>query len=258
MYQSNLTSSMIPPRSFIVFFIPIIQTLLLSIGIYFEYFYLYLAITAFIITDVLLYFLLPTSISRLSAAALSAPPIVLFLSTAGALVFVDNMFAIIAVIMTNALVTGTYLYALPSRLTMLRNETVQPPAIFIGAFGMLIVALAFQLTLILFAFLYFLDIPFWVSILPYLGALLSIVFVYFHERGIQRIHVVMLISIAAVCLAEIIYSLTWLPLAYLPSTALVTIAWIVMMDSLLGYRMKYTLLTACIMLLLIATVSVWR
>ncbi|MBI2483641.1 hypothetical protein HYV71_00450 [Candidatus Uhrbacteria bacterium] len=245
-------------RSLIVIGIPLIQTLLLSIGVIFESYYILCAIAAFVVSDVLLYFLFPSSIARMTGAALSAPPILLFISTAGSLMFVDNGFAIVSVIAGNAIFVGTYLHALPSRLAGLSKDATTTSPIFIGAFGMLLIALVFMLSLLLFALLYFLDIPIWMTMIPYIAISLSVVSIYFHERGLQWSTILILISVAAVCLIEIIYSLTWLPLSYLPMTAFVAIASIVLFDALLDYRMKYTLPAAVIMLVLIMVASIWR
>lgn len=245
------------PRNLLIILIPIAQTILLSCGVVFENAYLYFAITAFIVSDVFLYFLFPSSISRIAAAMLSAPPILLFISTAAALIFVDNLFATVAVIVSNAIVSGIYLYALPSRLAVAHDDDKSPIPLFIGAFGILIVTLAFMLTLLLFASLYFLDIPLWSSIIPYLVILLSVVSIYLRERAISNVTIIMLVAVTAICLAELIYSLTWLPLSYMPLTALATIAFIILLDALLDSRMKYTLLVSGIVLVLILITSIW-
>jgi|GEM_PF-3771363 len=248
---------MLPIRTILILAIPLIQTVLLFAGVFFENFYLYFAIAAFVLSDALLYFLFPSSLSKKTVTALSAPPIVLYLSTAVAVVFLDNSFAIGMVVAINAIISGIYLHALPSRLER-QKEQGQPSPIFIGAFAMLVVALACMLSLLLFALLYFLDIPLWMTIVPYLALYLSIMSIYFYERGLQNNQIIILIGIAAVVLAQIIYSLTWLPLSYLPLTAIVTIASVVLLDALLDYRMKHTLLAAAIMLLLILITSIWR
>ena len=200
-------------RPLLIALLPLIHiAVFLTLGLT-EHYILWVLPVVFLITDLLLLPLTPPRASWSVRLSTTLPSILLILSSLGLYLFLEDtaLFARVAVIVANALLQGIYLFNLYSY--SYRSEHYQERSLsHVSSYmNMLIV---FYSSCLLFASIFFIDIPIWYLIAPFVVIIMGVTTQSLWIDGIKIRAQGYLWIAMPIIMVELLYVLLWLPSFY--------------------------------------------
>ncbi len=225
----------------------------------------YLILTLFILTDVMLFSFTPRDMVPTWRFGITWPPLALVVFIAGTFLFLDTSFLLTReiVIGVNALVQGIFLlhlyyyYYRPDRYQERSLQRVTE------SMNTLIV---FCASAVLFALVFFLDVPIWYMVIPYVWVIgcCSLQTVWIHGLS-AKAHYPIVIA-PAILMLELVYALLWLPSIYFVNACIIAIFYSGVMSLSIASIKKelkrrdvvVTGLISLLMLVLVVVTTKWR
>ncbi len=215
-------------QSLIGYALPLTQALFLLLAIRFDVYFFHFTILSFLISDVMLYLFFPTHTTTRDRIQYSFQWLLSFLATVGALFFSDTVILSLSII---ACVTAIQIMYF--RIVLLTLHSLEERnAVYSGIFYFLLVVFFFTLSIIVYSSAYFLDMPFWYSIVPFLLLFLPMQYAFLSSYTIDQYTKILITAGTAIGATELLYSISWLPLTYLSSAAITSILYACFLDVL--------------------------
>lgn len=243
--------------------IPLLNTGFLSAALYFESYFFHFVILGLIVSDVLLSVWVSDHTGVKKLVKIAALPLFGYLITAGALFFSNTLVLSISLIATLCCINIWYFF------NQCRSKETEAPAATGMAYSLYIfysIHFFFSLSVLFFALLYFLDVPFWHIIIVFLLFSFIPLWYLFNSLYIDRAAQMLIGSVTAVLLTEILYAISWLPLTYVASAGVSSVLFIYFVDTLVcsirnefpRKRMIFTLVMCVCMIALLSFFVRWR
>ncbi len=241
--------------------IPLINVVFLGAAIIFDAYFFHFTILAFIIADVLLYLYLPHGIQMKVIMRIAGLPSIYYLATAAALFFSNSFVLSIFLLLALFWLQMSYFFIQKG------VDTIQTKNPVFSQISLLIcLGSFFSLSILFFSLIYFLDVPFWYLIIPFLILVLIVQELVFSPLNTDRYIRALIALISAVGLTELLYAISWLPLEYLSLAGVASLLYALYMDIVLctlggeysKKRILFSSLFVFCMLVLLVTMVRWR
>ncbi|MBI4272235.1 hypothetical protein HY621_00065 [Candidatus Uhrbacteria bacterium] len=246
----------------IAIFIPCSNVGFLSAALVYDAYFFHFTILAFIIADVLLYLYLPQGMQMKLVFRIAGLPFLYYLTTAAALFFSNNMFLSLFLLGSLFFLQICYFFIQRGKDTLEKTNSLFSQMSLYICYGIF-----FSLSIFFFSLIYFLDVPFWHLVLPFLLIILVAGDAIFFRLGIDQYTRVLISLTSAVSITELLYAISWLPLDYLGMTGVASLLYAVYMDILysslreedqLKKKILFSGVLVLCMLFLILALARWR
>ncbi len=254
---------MTPLRIAIILLLPVIQTVLLILGISFQHSFFYSIVGGFIVSDVLLALFFKKSISRSHILWFALPSLLLYGGSASALFVLEESYLIKSILIAHLFLQ--WLYFINLYYHLYRNQKYQERSFWNISLSVHIVSF-FNFAIALYGLVYFVDYSLFLLIIPF-GAICAIA--YAQQLVVHKMDVVkhwIFCSIQSFILIECALVINLLPSPYLTKAFLLSIPFFIV--SKLGYSslrkelhsraVLFTVLLAEGVLLLVILTTRWR
>ncbi len=209
-------------RRSIILLLPAAQTALLALALHFESWFGWLLLAAFVLTDACLTLMTPKGTGRAQIFFVSLPPVGLIAGSFGMLFIVENALLKNTVIGFNAILQMIYL--LNMYYHFYRSHYYQERSL-LHINGVFQTVVFFYLAGILFGLHYFLDIPLWYLLPPFLAASLIFFAQYALLHAMGKRQLFLLLTAWALILVESVFVLQYLPTIYYVNAFVLTAAY---------------------------------
>lgn len=213
-------------------------------------------------TDVMLYLFIPPRTDPKRAFIASFPPLALFLGASAALFFLDRQSLQWTVVGVHAALQ--MLYGIRMRRFMTREG--YPDIFFYETVSVVLLVSYFFFSFSFYALVYFLGIPIWYGMVPFMALTFLFFLTHLWMRGaFLRDHGILLGAYVAL-IAEAILVIRWLPSLYHVNAFFITVLYFISVslgiDSLRREihrgRKLFTIILSSVMVLLLMLTAQWR
>ncbi len=209
-----------------VFLVPILQVVLFQCALFFSAYFVYFIVGAFFMTDIFLYLLIPKKTEKRKIFIISFPPLALLLATSAMLFFLEGHQAQLLVVALHAILQ--ILYAI--RMHRFLFKEGYPEIFFNETVSVVLLVSYFFFSFSFYALVYFLEIPIWYIIAPFLLLTFLFFMVHLWIRGHTiRKHVLVLI-VFTVLIMEAMLVIRWLPSLYHVNAFFITVLYFVIIS----------------------------
>jgi hypothetical protein len=245
----------------LAFAIPLFNALFLGAAVIFDSYFFHFSILGIIVMDVLLYLYCGHEMRIKEIVRIAGLPFINYLSTAGALFFSNSTLLSALLIASPFILQSAYFIIQRGAASLGTN----PPAV--AQISMLLcIGTFFPLSVLFFSLIYFLDLPFWRLILPFLLLAGMAQEAALHSLKIDRYQSALIGLVSAIAITELLYALSWLPLEYIPLASLATLFYALFLDMLVcslsaecsKKRMLFSGIFVFGMVALVSVLTRWR
>jgi len=245
-----------------IFVIPLLQAVLLQLGLFFDMYFFYFIAGAFLMSDVLLYLFIPKKTEKTHVFVLSFPPLALLLATSALLFFLESNTARSSIIAIHTILQLFY----GVRMTRFLYKEGYPELFFTETISTVLLVSYFFFSFSFYALIYFVEIRIWYLIVPFilLTFLFFLVHLWMHRYTIRE-HILAMLAYC-VLIFEALLIIRWLPSFYYVNALLITILYFFIISLGFGSLKKeiprnqkiLTVILAAGVVLLVMATAQWR
>ena len=245
-----------------LFITPFLQAGLFFAALFFEMYFFYFIAAAFLFTDIVLYLFIPKQSEKKKLFIVSFPPLALLLTTSAMLFFLegDSLRLLgIGIHTTLQLLYGVRMYR------FLTKEGY-PELFFTETISVMLLVSYFFLSFSFYSLIYFLEIPIWYVITPFLFFTFLFFLTHLWMRAFTLREHALAVGAWIVLIMEALLVIRWLPSVYHINAFFITVLYFIIIT--VGYgslekevpraqKIFTVILSVCMVLLLIVTAQ-WR
>jgi hypothetical protein len=245
-----------------IFLIPLLQAALLWFGIFFDMYFFYFIVGAFLMSDVLLYLFIPKKMEKIKVFVISFPPLALLLAVGATLFFLEGNTSRLSVIVIHTVLQLLY----GARMVRYIYKEGYPEVFFTETVSTILLASYFFFSFSFYAIIYFLEIPIWYLLGPFL--LLTFLFFVLHiwMRGYAIRDHILALAAYSVLIMEALLVIRWLPSFYHVNAMLITALYFTIVSIGCGSLKKevsrvqkiLTVILVSVVVVLVMVTTQWR